>query len=37
MAKWDLITRLRDQGGLEIIDMLNMNECLLVKWIWKIS
>jgi hypothetical protein len=23
--------------GLGIIDISNMNECLLVKWIWKIS
>jgi hypothetical protein len=37
MARWEMLTRPKDQGGLGIIDTRMMNECLLVKWIWKIS
>lgn len=37
MAKWVSISRPKDQGGLGIINTRIMNECLLVKWIWKIS
>jgi hypothetical protein len=29
--------RPKEQGGLGILDSRLMNECLLVKWIWKIS
>ena len=36
MAKWEMVTRPKDQGGLGILDSRLMNECLLVKWIWKI-
>lgn len=36
MAKWDLASRPEDQGGLGIINTRAMNDCLLVKWIWKI-
>lgn len=36
MAKWDMVTRSKDQGGLGIINTRLMNDCLLVKWIWKI-
>lgn len=36
MAKWDMVTRPKDQGGLGIINTRLMNECLLVKWIWRI-
>jgi hypothetical protein len=36
MAKWDMVSRPRDQGGLGIINTRIMNGCLLVKWIWKI-
>lgn len=32
----DMVTRPKDQGGLGILDSRLMNECLLVKWIWKI-
>ena len=37
MAKWDSLSRPKDQGGLGIINSHIMNECLLVKWIWKIA
>ena len=37
MAKWDTLSRPKDQGGLGIINTQIMNECLLVKWIWKIT
>lgn len=33
MAKWDMVCRPKDQGGLDIINTRIMNECLLVKWI----
>jgi hypothetical protein len=36
MAKWEMVCRPKDLGGLGIIDTNSMNECLLVKWIWKI-
>jgi hypothetical protein len=36
MAKWEMVSRPKDQGGLGIINTKIMNECLLVKWIWKI-
>jgi len=36
MAKWEMVARPKDQGGLGIINTKLMNECLLVKWIWKI-
>jgi hypothetical protein len=36
MAKWDVISRPKDQGGLGVINTKNMNDCILVKWIWKI-
>jgi hypothetical protein len=36
MAKWEMVTRPKDQGGLGIINTRIMNDCLLVKWIWKI-
>lgn len=36
MAKWISVSRPKDQGGVGIINTRIMNECLLVKWIWKI-
>lgn len=36
MAKWEMVSRPKDQGCLGIINTKTMNECLLVKWIWKI-
>ena len=36
MAKWEMISRPKDQGGVGIINTRIMNDCLLVKWIWKI-
>ena len=36
MAKWEMVSRPKDQGGLGIINTRIMNDCLLVKWIWKI-
>jgi len=37
MASWDSVSRPKDKGGLGIINTKLMNECLLVKWIWKIT
>lgn len=36
MAKWEMVSRPKDHGGLGIINTRLMNDCLLVKWIWKI-
>ena len=36
MVKWETACRPKDQGGLGIIDTHIMNQCLMVKWIWKI-
>ena len=36
MAKWEMVCRPKDQGGLGIINTRIMNDCLMVKWIWKI-
>jgi hypothetical protein len=36
MAKWEMVSRPKDQGSLGIINTKTMNESLLVKWIWKI-
>ena len=36
MAKWEMVCRPKDQGGLGIINTRIMNDCLIVKWIWKI-
>lgn len=36
MLKRDAVTRPKDYGGLGILNTKLMNECLLVKWIWKI-
>lgn len=36
MAKWDMVSRPKDQGGLGIINTRLMNDCLITKWIWKI-
>lgn len=36
MVKWESVCRPRDQGGLGVTNTHIMNDCLLVKWIWKI-
>jgi hypothetical protein len=36
MAKFEMVCRPKDQGGLGIINTKIMNESLLVKWIWRI-
>jgi hypothetical protein len=36
MARWEIVSRPKDQGGLGVINTEIMNECLFVKWIWKI-
>lgn len=36
MASWEAITNPKDFGGLGIINTRRMNNCLLVKWIWRI-
>lgn len=35
MAKLEMVVRPKDQGDLGIIETKIVNECLLVKWIWK--
>jgi hypothetical protein len=37
MAKMDTICRPKELGGLGMTNTETMNECLLVKWIWKIE
>jgi hypothetical protein len=36
MDKWDSLTVPKEFGGLEILNTRMMNDCLLVKWIWRI-
>lgn len=36
MAKLEMVARPKDQGGMGVINTRIMNDCLLVKWIWKI-
>ena len=33
LAKWDILCRPKDQGGLGILDLQTQNKCLLAKWI----
>jgi hypothetical protein len=33
IAKWDILCRPKDQGGLGIINLQLQNRCLLSKWI----
>jgi len=33
LAKWDILCRPKDQGGLEILDLQLQNKCLLAKWL----
>jgi hypothetical protein len=35
-AKWNILCRPKDQGGLGIIDLYIKNKCLLSKWIFKL-
>jgi hypothetical protein len=35
MAKWEMMTIPKDQGGLGVIHTSLMNDCLPTKWIWK--
>lgn len=37
MARWELVCCPKDQGGLGIMNTRITNECLLVKWIWRIT
>jgi hypothetical protein len=37
MATWEMVSRPKDPGGLEVIDTKIMNENLLVKWICKLA
>ena len=37
LAKWDIICRPKDQGGLGIENIEVKNKCLLSKWLWKLS
>ena len=37
LAKWDIICRLKDQGGLGIENLDVKNRCLLSKWLYKLS
>jgi hypothetical protein len=33
LARWDILCRPKDQGGLEILDFQLQNKCLLAKWL----
>lgn len=33
MARWGLVTQKRENGGLGVLDLRNMNICLLASWI----
>jgi hypothetical protein len=35
MAKWEMVCRPKDQGGMSIINIKIVNKSLSVKWIWK--
>jgi hypothetical protein len=35
MVRWGAVCRPRDLGGLGIVNTRILNECLMVKWIWK--
>jgi hypothetical protein len=35
MVRWGAVCRPRDMGGLGIVNTRILNECLMVKWIWK--
>ena len=37
LAKWDIICRPKDQGGMGIENLEVKNRCLLSKWLWKLS
>ena len=37
LAKWDIICRPKDQGGLAIENLEVKNRCLLGKWLYKLS
>ena len=37
LAKWDIICRPKDQGGLGIENLEVKNKCLLSKWLYKLS
>jgi hypothetical protein len=34
LAKWNIICRTKDQGGLGILDLVEQNKCLLSKWLF---
>jgi hypothetical protein len=36
MVKWEAVCRPRKFGGFGIINTQITNECMMVKWIWKI-
>jgi hypothetical protein len=36
MIRWSAICRPKEQGGLGIVNTRILNECMLVKWIWKL-
>ena len=37
LAKWDIICRLKDQGGLGIENLEVKYRCILSKWLYKLS
>jgi hypothetical protein len=36
LAKWQIICRPKEQGGLGILDLDIQNKCLLSKWLYKL-
>ena len=37
MVRWGVVCRLKDFGGLGVIDTWLMNDCLLCKWFWRMN
>jgi hypothetical protein len=36
LAKWSMVCQPKDQGGLEIQNLEIQNQCLLIKWLFKL-
>lgn len=37
MVKWEAVCRPKDFGGLRVLNTRIMNDCMLSKWMWRIS
>ncbi|KAM2348663.1 hypothetical protein ACFX1X_012268 [Malus domestica] len=36
LAKWELVTKNKEEGGLGVGNLRNQNEALLAKWLWRL-